>query len=71
MKSKGDALGDGFCWGVASPGLDLRLVQLHGEAVPEWFAPLGAWDFKSSRLPLWLGHIEPNSDRIKPESDPD
>ena len=48
-----------------------QVIQLHGKAVPEWFAPLGAWDFKNSRLPLWLGHIEQNSDRIKAEPGPD
>ncbi|PZU66721.1 hypothetical protein [Sphingobium sp.] len=48
-----------------------QVIQLHGEAVPEWFAPLGNWDFKNSRLPLWLGHVEPNGERSKAEPDPD
>jgi hypothetical protein len=37
-----------------------RIVQLLGEAAPEWFAPLSDWDFANSRLSLWLGRIEPN-----------
>lgn len=31
-----------------------EIVQLSGTATPEWFAPLAAWDFKRSKLPLWL-----------------
>ncbi len=31
-----------------------QVIQLHGEPVPDWFAPLNTWDFKNSRLPLWL-----------------
>ncbi|WP_206364932.1 hypothetical protein [Sphingomonas panacis] len=38
-----------------------QVIQFNGEAAPEWFAPLGDWDFKNSKLPLWLGHIAPNS----------
>lgn len=48
-----------------------QVIQLHGEAVPEWFAPLGNWDFKNSRLPLWLGHVEPNGEATKAEPDAD
>lgn len=33
-----------------------QVIQLDGEAAPEWFAPLGDWDFKNSKLPLWLFH---------------
>lgn len=36
-----------------------QVIQLNGRAVPEWFAPLAAWDFKSSQLPLWLFHQQP------------
>lgn len=36
-----------------------QIIQLAGEAVPDWFAPLAAWDFKNSRLPLWVGHMRP------------
>lgn len=36
-----------------------QVIQLHGEAAPEWFAPLANWDFKNSKLSLWLGRIEP------------
>ena len=32
-----------------------QVIQLHGEAAPEWFAPLSDWDFKNSKLPLLLG----------------
>jgi hypothetical protein len=38
-----------------------QVVQLSGEAVPEWFAPLSAWDFANSRLPLWLFNIQPTT----------
>lgn len=31
-----------------------QVIQLHGAPVPEWFAPLASWDFKGSRLPLWI-----------------
>ena len=27
-----------------------QVIQLHGEAAPEWFAPLSDWDFKNSGL---------------------
>lgn len=37
-----------------------QVIQLKGRAVPEWFAPLAAWDFKSSKLPLWLFHQQPS-----------
>lgn len=36
-----------------------QVIQLNGRAVPEWFAPLAAWDFESSQLPLWLFHQQP------------
>lgn len=48
-----------------------QVIQLHGEAVPEWFAPLADWDFKGSRLPLWLGRVEPGDGRLQSESDAD
>jgi len=35
-----------------------QVIQLNGDAAPEWFAPLAAWDFKNSRLPLWLGVVD-------------
>lgn len=31
-----------------------QVIQLHGEAAPDWFAPLSNWDFKNSKLPLLL-----------------
>ncbi|MCW2248054.1 hypothetical protein M2352_003688 [Azospirillum fermentarium] len=31
-----------------------QVIQLKGEAAPEWFSPLSEWDFKNSKLPLWL-----------------
>lgn len=36
-----------------------QVIQLHGAAAPDWFAPLANWDFKNSKLPLWLFHIQP------------
>jgi hypothetical protein len=36
-----------------------QVVQLSGEPAPEWFTPLANWDFKGSRLPLWLLHTQP------------
>ena len=36
-----------------------QVIQLHGEAAPQWFAPLSNWDFKNSKLPLLLGRIQP------------
>lgn len=36
-----------------------QVIQLHGGVRPEWFAPLTNWDFKNSKLPLWLAHIQP------------
>ncbi|MDW9830854.1 hypothetical protein GOB24_25200 [Sinorhizobium meliloti] len=38
-----------------------QVIQLHGEAAPEWFAPLTNWDFKNSKLPLWLGRVQPSA----------
>jgi hypothetical protein len=38
-----------------------QVIQLNGAPVPEWFAPLAAWDFKRSQLPLWLFHQQPSS----------
>jgi hypothetical protein len=35
-------------------------IQLNGAPVPEWFAPLAAWDFKRSQLPLWLFRQQPS-----------
>ena len=35
-----------------------QVIQLHGEAAPEWFAPLSDWDFKNSKLPLLLGRVQ-------------
>ncbi len=35
-----------------------QVIQLNGEAAPEWFAPLADWDFRNSKLSLWLGHVE-------------
>ena len=37
-----------------------QVIQLNGAPVPEWFAPLEAWDFKRSQLPLWLFHQQPS-----------
>jgi hypothetical protein len=35
-----------------------QVIQLHGEAAPDWFAPLSDWDFKNSKLPLLLGGVQ-------------
>ncbi|UPT97741.1 hypothetical protein J4G48_0006500 [Bradyrhizobium barranii subsp. apii] len=40
-----------------------QVIQLHGEAAPEWFAPLSDWDFKNSKLPLLLGRVQAPDDR--------
>lgn len=37
-----------------------RVVQLLGEARPDWFAPLSDWPFGHSELPLWLKRFRPN-----------
>lgn len=44
-----------------------QVIQLDGEAAPEWFAPLADWDFKNSKLPLWLFH--PQADGQQPGHD--
>jgi len=31
-----------------------QIIQLQGTAVPGWFSPLSQWDYKRSKLPLWL-----------------
>jgi hypothetical protein len=36
-----------------------QIVQLAGEAVPDWFKPLKSRDFTHSQLPLWVGHVDP------------
>lgn len=48
-----------------------QVIQLNGTAVPEWFAPLAAWDFKSSQLPLWLFHQQPSTEAMKALAEPD
>nr|WP_153367030.1 hypothetical protein [Agrobacterium rosae] len=40
-----------------------QVIQLDGEPAPEWFTPLSNWDFKSSKLPLLLGIIQPPNSR--------
>jgi hypothetical protein len=39
-----------------------QVIQLHGAPVPEWFAPIASWDFKRSRLPLWVFRMQPPVD---------
>jgi len=41
------------------------VIQLRADAVPEWFAPLADWPFGESKLPLWLGRIEPSPEALK------
>ncbi|MDX8327357.1 hypothetical protein [Agrobacterium tumefaciens] len=36
------------------------VIQLDGEPAPDWFAPLAHWDFGNSKLPLFLGRIQPS-----------
>lgn len=36
-----------------------EVILLSGEAVPDWFAPIASWDFRNSRLPLWVGRLRP------------
>jgi hypothetical protein len=45
------------------------VIQLAGEPVPEWFAPIATWDFKNSRLPLWVGYMHPASGNQDSRSD--
>lgn len=45
-----------------------QVIQLDGEPAPDWFAPLGSWDFKNSKLPLLLGRVQP-SDGVKVSTD--
>jgi hypothetical protein len=47
-----------------------QVIQLNGAPVPEWFAPLAAWDFKHSKLPLWLIHQEPSAQALKTQPEP-
>lgn len=44
-----------------------QVIQLNGAPVPEWFAPLAAWDFKRSQLPLWLFHQQPSNAALPDE----
>ncbi|WP_288192714.1 hypothetical protein [uncultured Phyllobacterium sp.] len=37
-----------------------QVIQLDGEPAPDWFAPLSTWDFENSKLPLFLGRIQPS-----------
>ncbi len=47
-----------------------QVIQLHGEAAPEWFAPLSDWDFKNSKLPLLLGRIQSPDDQARGDPEP-
>lgn len=53
-----------------------QIVQLHGEAAPEWFSPLSNWDFKNSKLPLLLmraqapAQLKVASERPQPDALP-
>jgi len=38
-----------------------QVIQLDGDAAPDWFVPLASWDFKNSKLPLLLGLIQPSA----------
>lgn len=42
-----------------------RVIQLHGRSAPDWFAPLGSWDFANSKLRLLLARAEPNLELIR------
>jgi hypothetical protein len=41
------------------------VIQLQGEAAPEWFAPLSDWDFKNSKLPLLLGRVQATDHKVR------
>ena len=47
-----------------------QVIQLHGEAAPEWYAPLSSWDFKNSKLPLLLGRVQAPDDQASGEPEP-
>ena len=48
-----------------------QVIQLNGAPAPDWFAPLAAWDFKRSQLPLWLFRLQPSPSGLKTVWDPD
>ncbi len=35
------------------------VIQLRGQAKPEWFEPIANWDFKTAQLPLWILRLQP------------
>jgi len=49
---------------------DDQVIQLHGEAAPEWFAPLSDWDFKNSKLPLLLVRVQVPDDQARGDPEP-
>lgn len=38
-----------------------QVIQLDGDPAPDWFVPLASWDFKNSKLPLFLGLVQPST----------
>ncbi|TPI18880.1 hypothetical protein [Mesorhizobium sp. B4-1-1] len=48
-----------------------QVIQLNGAPVPEWFAPLAAWDFERSQLPLWLFYQQPVTAALEVSAHPD
>lgn len=48
-----------------------QVIQLNGAPVPEWFAPLAAWDFKRSQLPLWLFRQQPSNPALTTPAEPE
>lgn len=65
-KSRQNRVGDGTGWSsrifsryCAAQTVDGdQVIEFHGEAAPDWFAPLSDWDFKNSTLPLLLGRMQ-------------
>lgn len=47
-----------------------QVIQLHGEAAPEWFAPLSNWDFKNSKLPLLLARVQAPDEKARDDPEP-
>jgi hypothetical protein len=46
------------------------VVQLHGKAAPEWFAPLSSRDFKNSKLLLLLRRVQVPDDQASGDPEP-
>lgn len=38
--------------------IDEQITQLTADSAPGWFSPLSRWDFRRSKLPLWLFRMD-------------